>query len=141
MPRVTGLLLDPFFVAALLTALLGIAHSWLGERYVISRLLRRQDLPKLFGSDLFTRRTIRFAWHLTSIAWFGFAVLLFTLGTTYSGFSAETARGILFRTFALSALVAFVGSRGRHLAWIVMLAIALLVRYAEPLQAWALGPR
>jgi len=141
MPGVTGLLLDPFVVAAVLIALMGIAHSWLGERYVVSRLLRRQDLPKLFGSDLFTRRTIRFAWHVTSIAWFGLAALTFTLGSDSDGISEATARGILFRTFALSALVSCLGSRGRHFAWVVMLAIALLIRYAEPIQAWTLGLR
>ena len=34
------------------------------------------DLPRLFGSDWFTRRTLRFAWHITSVAWLGFAALL-----------------------------------------------------------------
>lgn len=36
------------------------------------RLFRRADLPHLFGSDLFTRRTLRLAWHLTSVARLGF---------------------------------------------------------------------
>ncbi len=47
--------------AALLAAGVGAAHSYLGERYILTRLFRRQDLPKLFGSDWFTRRTLRFA--------------------------------------------------------------------------------
>ena len=54
-------------LAALLAVLLAVAHSSLGERFILIRLLRRQDLPRLFGSDRFTRGTLRFAWHLTSV--------------------------------------------------------------------------
>lgn len=53
-------------MAALLAFGLGLAHSVLGERYILRRLLRRPDLPALFGSDDFTKRTLRFAWHLTT---------------------------------------------------------------------------
>jgi len=128
----------PLLVAGWLAALLGLAHSWLGERYVISRLLRRTDLPKLFGSDLFTRRTLRFAWHLTSVAWFGFAATLWVLGSPHGGEAdlAGSILGVVARTFALSGLVALVGSRGRHLSWIVFLAIALLVWLARPAGSW-----
>ena len=58
-----------------LAVLLAGAHSYLGERYIMVRLLRRDDLPKLFGGVDFTKRTLRFAWHLTSIAWVGLAWL------------------------------------------------------------------
>ena len=63
-------------VAALLAASLGVAHSYLGERYILIRLLRRDNLPTLFGGVEFTKRTLRFAWHLTSVAWIGLAGLL-----------------------------------------------------------------
>lgn len=62
-------------VATGLIFFVGLAHSFLGEKFIVRRLLRL-DLPKLFDSDSFTKRTIRFAWHLTTIAWWGFAVLL-----------------------------------------------------------------
>jgi hypothetical protein len=55
-------------LAALLLALAGIAHSYLGERYILIRLLRRADLPKLSGGTQFTARILRLAWHATSIA-------------------------------------------------------------------------
>ncbi|HSC80175.1 MAG TPA: hypothetical protein VLC08_07470, partial [Chitinolyticbacter sp.] len=69
----------PLYLAALLAGLLGLAHSVLGECYILIRLFRRQDLPKLFGSQDFTLRTLRFAWHLTTLAWWGFAALLLAL--------------------------------------------------------------
>jgi hypothetical protein len=52
------------FIAAGLAVLLGVAHSYLGERYILVRLFKRSDLPKLFGGQEFTRHTLRFAWHL-----------------------------------------------------------------------------
>lgn len=54
--------------AAVLLLLIGLAHSYLGERYIFVRLFRL-ELTKLFGSDWFTERTLRFAWHLTTVAW------------------------------------------------------------------------
>ena len=55
--------------AATLAVGVGLAHSYLGERYILTRLFRRTPLPPLFGSDTFTRRTLRFAWHITTVAW------------------------------------------------------------------------
>ena len=56
-----------FIAAAVLVVGIGIAHSWLGERYILMRLFRRQNMPHLLGSDDFTKRTLRFAWHITTL--------------------------------------------------------------------------
>lgn len=108
--------------AAGLAVLLALAHSYLGERYILIRLLRRDDLPKLLGGTIFTKRTLRFAWHLTSVAWLGFAALL---GSLQAPLGASALR-IIAATFALSGLVTLVGSRARHLAWIVFFLVAVL---------------
>ena len=60
---------------AFLAIFVGLVHSYLGERYILTRLFKR-ELPKLLGSDWFTKRVLRFAWHLTTVAWWGFAVIL-----------------------------------------------------------------
>ncbi|MFT5881048.1 MAG: hypothetical protein ACI86X_002187 [Moritella sp.] len=57
---------------ALLAIFIGLVHSYLGELFILTRLFR-QDLPKLLGNDWFTKRILRFAWHLTTVAWWGFA--------------------------------------------------------------------
>ena len=106
---------------------IGLAHSVLGERYVLVRLFRRRDLPKLFGADTFTRRTIRFAWHLTTLAWWGFAAQMALASGALT--EVEPAGEIpLLRaiawTFLASALLGLAVTRGRHLAWPVFLAIA-----------------
>ncbi|WP_255988151.1 hypothetical protein [Chitinolyticbacter albus] len=115
----------PLYLAALLAGLLGLAHSVLGERYILIRLFRRQDLPKLFGSQDFTVRTLRFAWHLTTLAWWGFAALMLTLAQP--DWTRPQLLLVVAATFAASSLLTVAFSRGRHLAWPVMAAIALLV--------------
>ena len=113
--------------AAVLTMAIGIAHSWLGERYIISRVLRRDDLPKLFGDDTFTRQTLRFAWHLTTVAWFGLAAVLLVLSGILTG--VRVSDGLIFaiaQTFIVSAILALILTRGRHLSWIVFAAISAL---------------
>ena len=106
---------------------LGAVHSILGERYILIRLFRRSDLPRLFGSDLFTRRTLRFAWHLTTLAWLGIAALLLVAARPGVGTLALRQIGALLAATSLASAVAtFVGSRGQHLAWLVFLAISAL---------------
>ena len=114
-------------IAAALAVAVGGAHSWLGERYIIVRLLRRSDLPTLFGDDSFTRHTIRFGWHLTTIAWWGFAALLIVLSGAFPAITV--AKGVMAAiglTFLASAVLALVVTRGRHLSWVVFLAISAL---------------
>lgn len=65
------------FVAGLILVAIGFIHSYLGERYILTRLFRRDNTPHLFGSDHFTKGTLRFCWHVMSLAAFGFAAILF----------------------------------------------------------------
>lgn len=113
-----------FVAAAVLTVFIGCAHSWLGERYLMGRLLKRQDLPRLLGGDDFTKRTLRFAWHLTTLTWLGMAGLMATLARLPADRVPQPVVLVLSATFAASALLALIGSRGRHLSWVVFSAIA-----------------
>jgi hypothetical protein len=109
--------------AALILISVGIAHSYLGEKYILVRLFR-QPLPKLFGNDVFTKKTLRFAWHITTVAWFGIAaVLLLTASGNLSRYSILNAIGA---TFAITALTALIASRGKHLSWLAFGAVTLL---------------
>lgn len=111
----------PLVLAAVIAISLGIAHSILGERYILIRLFRRPDLPKLFGGTAFTTRTLRFAWHLTTLAWWGLAAVLLLLGQ-HPADPRRIALGVGL-TFLASGVAALIGSRGRHLAWIAFLLI------------------
>jgi hypothetical protein len=116
------------YLAAFLAVAVGVAHSVLGERYILMRLFRRNDLPKLFGGTELTTRTLRFAWHITTIAWWGFAAVLVHLAQ-----GSVSPRGIALVvgiTFCTTALVTLAVSRAMHLAWPVFLFIGCVALYA-----------
>lgn len=66
-----------------------------------------------------------FAWHLTTVAWFDFAALLLVLAREGAPDRALLLRAI-GATFVISAAITGGASRGRHLAWVVFLAIGVL---------------
>jgi hypothetical protein len=112
------------YVSAVLTIAIGVAHSYLGERYILSRLFPRSDLPTLFGSSQFTTRTLRFAWHITSIAWWGFAGILVLMGNP--PMTSHAVGLVIGITFWCTSAAIFVGSRGKHLAWPIFLVIGVI---------------
>lgn len=116
------------YFAAFFAAAVGVAHSYLGERYILIRLFRRPDLPKLFGGTEFTTRTLRFAWHITSIAWWGFSALLVALAQP--PVTASEVSLIVGATFLATSVATLIGSRGKHLAWPVFLVIGVIALYA-----------
>jgi hypothetical protein len=101
-------------LAALIALAIAVAHSWLGER-------------KVFGKGLFDGgllRVVRAAWHLSSLAWAGAAILLvFAIRPLdRGGADALMATGGMF---AASAVLTLVFLRGRHLSWPLFLLVAL----------------
>jgi hypothetical protein len=116
--------------AAALVVFLGIAHSYLGERYILGRLFRRGNLAEIFRKPEFTRRTLRLAWHIMSVLAFGFAALLVALASA-ERVELRTLCRIMAVTFALCGVLSLGISRSRHLSWIVFFAIAGLVWIAQ----------
>lgn len=114
--------------ASALLVLIGLIHSYLGERYILIRLFRTAKIPHLFGDDYFTRRTLRFAWHMTTLAWWGFAWLLLMIES-----GSDIQRAVLQTVslvFLLTGILAFGFTRGRHISWLVFWAVAMLSYYA-----------
>lgn len=109
--------------AAILVVGIGLAHSYLGERYILVRLFR-QPLPRLFGSDDFTRQTLRFVWHILTVSWFGFASILILIDLDVA--SGSNLLLVIAATFAITGSIALLASRAKHLSWVVFGAIALL---------------
>ena len=114
-------------MAAALSVLLGLAHSILGERYILGRLFRRDNLPKLFGNTDFTTGTLRFAWHVTTILWWGFAVLLWKSGSGQMD-TAQVLHVIGYTSIA-AGLLPLTITRGRHLSWLVLFTIGGIALY------------
>ncbi|MFW5431349.1 MAG: hypothetical protein ACKE5M_03010 [Methylophilaceae bacterium] len=116
------------YIAAFFTFTIGVVHSVLGERYILVRLFRRDNLPKLFGGTKFTVQTLRFAWHITTIAWWGFSAILILLAN--QSFTFHSLSMVLAATFLTTSAIALVGSRGQHVSWIVFLFIGGVSLYA-----------
>lgn len=113
--------------ATLLLIFIGFIHSILGEKYILIRLFRLDNLPHLMGSDWFTKRTLRFAWHITTLAWWGFACMLFIMSNEQN---IETLKAkmlwVIVSVFLISGIISLIFSRAKHLSWIVFLLISLL---------------
>lgn len=108
-------------VASILLIMCGVIHSYLGEKLILTRLFKLENLPHLYGSDNFTKGTLRFAWHITSLAWFGFAFLL--------SFTEKPSNSILATisiVFLLSALLSIYFTKGKHFSWLFFSIISLL---------------
>ena len=115
--------------AALLIFALGLAHSWLGERFILTRLFKRDNLPKLLGGTEFTIQTLRFAWHLTTVVWFGLAAILWQAA---SGILTEqSVIATIGYTSIVSGIFPLVMTRGKHLSWIVFFAVGALCLLAS----------
>ncbi|MBY6203811.1 hypothetical protein [Halomonas denitrificans] len=115
-------------LAAVLLVGIGFAHSLLGERFVLKRIERLESLPtlRLFGRESMAD-VLRFAWHITTVAWFGFAALL-----VLAAHDRLDDRSVLLATaatFFATGLITLWGGRGRHLSWIVFFAVAALVLF------------
>ena len=111
-------------LAAALAFFLGLAHSVLGERYILVRLFRRDNLPKLFGGTEFTTRTLRFAWHITTILWWGFAVLLWQLAS--GPVNTSFILNVIGFTSIAAGLLPLIITRGKHLSWVVLFIIGAI---------------
>jgi len=120
------------YIGCVLLVLIGFIHSILGEKYILIRLFKRDNLPKLFGSDWFTKRVLRFAWHLTTIAWWGFSGILYVLARSSEGSTSEVLQITGF-VFLVSGLMSAGFTRGKHLSWILFWSIAGISFYTATL--------
>lgn len=115
-------------ISGVLTVLMALTHTILGERMILLRLPRREDALGRAGLSSGVRSTLRFTWHLTSVLGLGIAGIFLHYGQL-EAFTAEhiAVLRILSITFLASFAVALVGSRGRHPSWAVFLVVAVLI--------------
>lgn len=100
-------------VATAMYLILAVAHSWLGERDVVRPLLRASwdiGLPRGLAAPL-----LRWAWHLTSLAWVAAAAILAWAAAAHPvpGPVLDALAGLALGSAAMLGL----GLRGAHPAW------------------------
>jgi len=115
------------FIAGILTFILGIVHSILGEKLIFKRL-RATDLTLLSGSQALSKRHLRTlwsTWQLVTLFGFGLGSILIVLSLP-SGGSMELVSKTISLTFAVSSIFWGLGTHGKHPAWLILLIIAVL---------------
>lgn len=116
---------------ALLIVFVGALHSVLGELFLIGPLCKRDDLPRIPGGPpQMSAQTLRFAWHLTTVAWLGLAWLLVLVDR--GELSTRSALLMVVVVSAVSGVISLVGARGRHLSWLAFFAVAAGVWLSMP---------
>lgn len=112
--------------AAVLIWLTGLAHSVLGERYLLMRLFQRADaLPKVLGSTAFTAGTLRFVWHLLTVVWWALAYVVLSLG--HGPLGRNELLLVIGTTALVSAAFPLYFTRGKHLSWVALVAVGALL--------------
>lgn len=115
-----------FGLAGGLLVLLGLAHTWLGETALLMRLFKRTDFPKIFGSEFYTRRILRFAWHLTTIVWLAVGALFLPLSASPADATAKLVAKVFAVVFLVSGLYSIWAVHARHFSSVVFLSVAVL---------------
>lgn len=115
--------------ASVLIVFIGIVHSWLGEIKLINPLVSPATRTGILAHSRFARQVLRFAWHLTTLSWWGMAVVLAVIGLSQGDSTGKMVAIIYAGTFGLLAAITLYAGRGRHHAWWVFAAIAALTAY------------
>ncbi|MBW8845157.1 MAG: hypothetical protein JF607_09315 [Burkholderiales bacterium] len=123
--------MNPWLVAAAASVfLIGLVHSWLGERLVFKHLRRAGLVPDGGEPALrpYQTRILWASWHVvTALAWALAWVLLCLAQPAARAASAGTVEPIIATALAVSGGLVLLSNRGRHPAWIALLAAAALV--------------
>ncbi len=112
-------------LAGVLLLGVGVVHSWLGEVRLIGPLLSPAGRSGVLAQSSYARNVLRFAWHLTTLTWWGMGLSVAALAAP---FAVDPRVALLFGTGVtclLMGLIILAVGRGRHLAWPVFLAVAV----------------
>lgn len=105
---------------AALMVLVGLGHSWIGERKVMKSMLAISDAKLLNPTQ---QHFLRGCWHIGSLCWFAMAGILLSLGLPMQ--ELQTAVLVICAaTFALIGVGNFWISGGRNPGWVGCLLVA-----------------
>ncbi len=127
--------MNPWLVgAAALVFVIGLVHSWLGER-LLFRHLRTGGLVPDGGQPVlraFQTRILWASWHVvTVLAWALAVVLLWRAQPAMQALSGGIIEAAIAAALAISGGLVLLSNRGRHPAWIALLAAAALVLMSQ----------
>ncbi|HEY8881197.1 MAG TPA: hypothetical protein VIN03_26765 [Roseateles sp.] len=120
--------------AAALVFVIGLVHSWLGERLVFKHLRTGGLVPNGGQPGLreYQTRILWASWHVvTALAWALAAVLLWLAQPAVQALSGGAIETVAAMALAVSGGLVLLSNRGRHPAWIALLAAAALVLMSQ----------
>lgn len=115
-----------YVIAAVLIFLTGAAHSYLGEKHFLKRLLRH-DFPPELEIDAHINRTTRVAWHQTTLSWWGIAIILLAIAFYPETETIPLIGFLIALGYVISGIYSLVGSRGRHVLGLVQILVSLII--------------
>lgn len=125
-----------FLIGGILCLILGVVHSFLGERLIFKNKRTKGTLvPSINSNDLREShlRIIWATWHLASIFGWCFGAILIHLAFKSSEYSAAIKSMLvtsLTVTMVLGSVLVLVGTKGKHPGWMVLLLIGVLTFFA-----------
>ena len=118
------------FAAGCLSLALGLIHSVMGEILIFKRMRTGRIIPTN-GHPILKERHVRIlwaSWHLVTIFGWGLGAILLQ----YSLLRSESTNQLFIENTILvsmlsGALLVFIGTKGKHPGWVVLVAIAILL--------------
>lgn len=117
-----------FLSAAIVSVLVGIVHSVLGELLIFKKLRRLGLVPTEAAPPLQSRniRILWATWHLASVFGLGFAIILYSAAAGRTLLDSVTIYALIGAFVGGSALV-LVATKGKHPGWVGLFVVAVLV--------------
>jgi hypothetical protein len=116
--------------AAILTIIVALTHSILGEVLIFSRLRAGSIIP-MQGGSLLRERHVRIlwaSWHVVSIFGFAIAAIIWQLASQSNN---ELLRMFITNSFAiamlLSSLLVLIATKAKHPGWLGLLGVTLFL--------------
>ncbi len=120
--------MNPYLVAgAILAFVVGLVHSVLGERLIFRRLRVGHVVPTSGGTVLCEGhvRILWASWHvLTVFGWCIASILLWLAFPGALGSQPAFVERAIVISMSCSAVLVFVGTRGKHPGWVGLLGVA-----------------
>jgi len=126
--------MNEYLIAAcILTVLIGLIHSFLGEKLIFSKLRSGKLVPDKVTPPLQERhiRILWATWHMVSFFGFGFAVMLYCLAQPSSNLEIFFIyKFAIALSIFISAVLTLIATKGRHPGWIGLSLVSLLIYFS-----------
>jgi hypothetical protein len=119
-----------FLAAGVLAFLVGLAHSVLGERLIFRRM-RSSGIIPTEGRPILREQHVRIlwaTWHVATVFGWCLAAILLRLSFPSSEYTTEVfVENTAMLAMLVASLLVLIGTKGRHLGWLGLLGVAVLL--------------